>query len=705
MKLFGFVALLTIALATPVYPAEPTTITMPPITDYRTHTPLNEGWSFHKGAIPTTQAIAPTEPADVSWEKVSIPHTWNAKDGQDGGGNYFRGDGWYRKTQNLQPKPDKKYFIRFEGANRRAELFVNGQLVGNHVGGNSAFVFDVTPLLKSGDNQFVVHVDNKNNPDSPPLQADFTFSGGLYRSVELIDTPLVHIETNDYASSGVYLTTPEISETSTTVNAKTRVRNDSNQDQRLIAQIRLFDKNNTNVGTTSSIIDIKKGESLPVELQTRIENPHLWQGVEDPYLYKAQVILIDVATPVDVVTQPLGVRSFKMDPEKGFILNGKPYRLLGVNRHQERRDQGWALTDKDHEEDMAAILEMGCTSIRLAHYQHAEKFYQLCDEKGLVVWAEIPVVDRLGSTQAFTDNAKQQYIELIRQNYNHPSICFWSAGNEVDENGGNFNRQGPAVYPWFKEMAALGKKEDPTRLTVAAWREKFFPPADTTDVFGLNVYLGWYNDAYTDLPKYIENHHANNGRGNAKGLWSMSEYGAGASPFFHAETPAKMDHSEEYQCLYHEAYWKVLKDHPEVWGLYIWNMFDFAVDSRNEGDRPGVNDKGLVTEDRKIKKDAFYFYQANWSKTPMLHITAKRFATRGVESIPVKVYSNADKVSLTVNGVSLAEKTGENGVFVWENVKLNEGVNKVTAKAGALTDSAEWTYKPGAPKTVKEMQK
>jgi beta-galactosidase len=426
---------------------------------------------------------------------------------------------------------------------------------------------------------------------------------------------------------------------------------------------------------------------------------------------------------VDAIDQPLGVRTFSVDPQRGFILNGRPYDLHGVNRHQDRDGKGWAISNADHDEDMRLIKEMGCTAIRLAHYQHAQYFYDLCDREGMIVWAEIPVVDRLATGanfEPFTKNAQQQYTELIRQNFNHPSICFWSAGNEVDPPEPGRGRRAnaatastlPDVYGWFRQMSALEHKEDPSRPSASAWRERFFPPADVTDVFGLNEYLGWYtgggpgnNSGWEGLEDYITRH----SQGDVKGKWAVTEYGAGASIFFHSEKPVRQDHTEEYQCLLHENTWQVLKQHPEIWGKFIWNMFDFAVDGRAEGDHAGRNDKGLVTYDRKTKKDAFYFYKAVWSDEPTVYLAGKRLDVRGLEKIPVKVYSNQPKVQLIVNGTSLAEKTPDNGTVVWDAVQLKEGKNEFVARATGqdgkvIEDRCEWTYKPGAPLEVYQAQ-
>ena len=684
----------------------------------RLSVPLMDAWQFHKGDLP--KAEAPETPdTGAAWQSITLPHTWNAQDGQDGGNNYYRGDGWYRRHLTITPAmAGKSLFLRFQGANRKAWVYLNGKLVGDHAGGESAFCFNITSDIKTGDNLLAVRVSNRVDQDMPPLQADFTFFGGIYRPVELIAVSNHHFSLTDFSSAGVYITTPEVTTAVAKVHVRAQVeRQDIGNGWNVTAVIR--DASGKSVATATA------GESnVPsqeVNLDLTIPNPHLWNGRLDPYLYSVQVfttlkIIKHLEnTPPESIPQPLGIRTVSVDPARGFILNGKPYDLHGVDRHQDRLDKGWAISDADQIQDMALIKEMGCTAVRLAHYQQSQFFYYLCDKEGLVVWAEIPVVDRLGASPAFTENARQQYTELIRQNYNHPSICFWSCGNEVDDSGNNFDRNGPQVYPWFKEMSALGHKEDPTRLTTSAWREKFFPPVGTTDVFGLNEYLGWYtgggpgnNSGWEGLETYIARH-SDTAHGGVKGMWAISEYGAGSSIYFHSEHPVRMDHTEEYQSLLHENTWHVFSKHPEIWGKFIWNMFDFAVDSRREGDHAGRNDKGLVTYDRKVKKDAFYFYKAVWSEEPVLYLTSKRFTVRGLDHIPVKLYTNAPKASLTVNGVTLPEKSADNGTIVWENVQLKTGANEVTATAltrdgHKLEDTATWTYTPGAPLEVYEPQ-
>jgi beta-galactosidase len=679
--------------------------------------PLNDAWRFYKGDVGNA---ADPATSDGDWTAISIPHTWNAQDGQDGGNNYYKGIGWYRRHITVDDSlKGKSLYLRFEAINRKAEIYVNGQLLGSHAGGQAAICLDATKLLKGGDNVVAVKANNRVDQDMPPLQADFTFFGGVYRPAQLIAVSSHHFSLTDFGSQGVYVTTPEVADAAAKVHVRALVQRED-LGNGWATTVTIKDAKG-NVVTTARA-DEANTPSQEIALDLTIPNPHRWNGRLDAYLYTMQVSTqLEIIKHLedngsDGITIPFGVRTIAVDPQKGFLLNGKPYDLHGVNRHQEKQDKGWALSEADQRLDMALIKELGCTAVRLAHYQHSQYFYDLCDKEGLVVWAEIPVVDRLGNTNSgFTENAQQQYTELIRQSFNHPSIAFWSAGNECDEDGGNFNRNGPEVYPWFKAMSDLGHKEDPSRMTASAWREKYFPPLGTTDVIGLNEYLGWYtgggpgnNSGWEGMETYIRQH-SDPARGGIPGGWAVTEYGAGASIHFHSEKPIRQDHTEEYQALLHENTWKVLNQHPEIWGKFVWAMFDFAVDGRAEGDHAGINDKGLVTHDRQMKKDAFYFYRAVWSKEPTLQIASKRFLVRGVEKIPVKAYTNAPKASLTMNGMVIGEKTGDNGTVVWDNVPLKMGANQarvtaIMADGKVLEDSCVWTYTPGAPAGVYEAQ-
>jgi len=656
----------------------------------RSEIPLSAGWKFLKA-----DPLGAEKPNvnDAAWEQVSVPHTWNALDGADGGfdkkTNYLRTACWYHRHLTISPNfTGKELLLKFQGANRRTDVFVNGQKVGTHTGGFAAFTFDITKAAKTGDNLIAVRVTNEYDDETPPLSADFTFFGGLYRPVSLLVLDPVHISPLDTGSCGITIRTPDVSADAATVNVRTLVQNSTPDKADIHVVTLIADASNNRVAWLDQSINTDPNKTTPVDANFKIPTPHLWNGVKDPYLYHVIVDVLRDGKVVDELTQPLGLRSFSLDPKWGFILNGQPYNLHGVDRHQDRPNKGWAISDADHEEDIALIKEMGCTAIRLAHYQHAQHFYDLCDQAGIVVWAEVPIVNGVTPGKPFADNAKQQLTELIRQNINHPSICFWSLENEVSTVKGD-------PIPLFKEMNALAKKEDPSRLTTMAFavaKEGYtrqFP--GITDTFGQNQYAGWYRGEFADFPKFLA----------TQGSIAISEYGAGSSIYFHSETPRRMDHTEEYQCIFHENYWPAIHEAPHVWGSFVWNMFDFAADQRKEGDHAGMNDKGLVTYDRKIRKDAFYYYKANWTTEPMVHINSKRFTTRGQQQITVKIYANTPGVDLVVNGVSLGQNAGKYCVFTWDKVQLKPGKNEILARGlGGAEDHCEWTYTPGAPTEV-----
>jgi beta-galactosidase len=439
-------------------------------------------------------------------------------------------------------------------------------------------------------------------------------------------------------------------------------------------------------------------------LPVHITKPHLWDAGNDPYLYRAVVEVLDGTKVLDRVDQLLGLRYFSVDPAKGFSLNGKSYPLHGVSRHQDRLDKGWAISDADTEQDVSLIREVGATCLRTAHYQQSDDLYSLCDRAGIVVWTELCMVNNVGRTEEFKDNAKQQLEELIRQNYNHPSICFWSLWNEIAFVGGKGPNQDDLAF--LTSLNETAKSLDPTRLTVAANNamsvQRYAAPI--TDLIGWNLYPGWYGGkpgefggTLSDIEKNIPGHAV-----------AFSEYGAGGSIYQHgAETtppsPGGLYHPEEWQAKIHEADWKFLSSRSDLWATFVWNMFDFASLGRNEGDHPGRNDKGLVTYDRAVRKDAFYFYQAQWSKTLMARITSERYNPRPTGPAEVKVYSNGDQVDLNVNGRSAGIKSGEAGVFKW-NVTLPAGEVRVEAIATRGTrkasDVAVWTCSPTAPPRI-----
>jgi beta-galactosidase len=631
---------------------------------------------------------------DSSWASVNLPHSWNAMDGQDGGSNYYRGSAWYRRHYTPPASAaGKRIFLQFDGANIVAVVYVNGTMVGTHRGGFAHFRFDVTALMVPGsDNVIAVMVSNSAVSDVAPLDADFTFFGGLYRDVHVLITDPVHVDALDYASAGVYVSASNISAATATLSTSVRVRNDTSTTQTVAVDTVVVRADGTVAARMLATGAVAAGASSSLANTASFPSPHLWNGVADPYLYTVYAEVSVGGAVTDVVSVPFGFRFYSVDPAQGFSLNGQYLDLHGVNRHQDRLNMGWAISDAQHDEDMALIRELGANIIRLSHYQHAEHFHDLADRAGIVLWAEIPLVNSITDNTAFTNNARQQLTELIRQNYNHPSILFWGIGNEQ-------RADNTATNNLLTALNTLVHSEDPSRLSTYAQcctSDTGGLPAHT-DVVGYNTYYGWY-DAFGTAEQFgawADNLHA------AKPTWKIgiSEYGAGAGITQHAANPTQPDpygtpHPEEWQNLVHETHWKQMKTRRYLWTKLIWNMFDFAVDSRNEGDTPGRNDKGLVTYDRKTRKDAFYWYKANWTTTPFVYITSRRFTPRTGATATVKVYSNMESVRLEVNGTMYAATAGADRIFQWTNVALAAGANTVTATGTSgtttATDTVTW---------------
>ena len=655
---------------------------------------------------------------DASWTGVSLPHTWNNLDGQDGGSNYYRGIGWYRR--HITPDAawaGEDLYLKFDGAYLTTDLYINGTFVGEHKGGYSAFGWDVTPYLTLGaDNVIAVKVNNANDANVAPLAGDYTMDGGLYRHVNLIVSSPEHVANQEFVPAdpsgvgpsvgywlntpGVYLTPTNATSASANLSVKTDVRNDTGATKSLTVVSDVVDASGDLVTELSSTQSVPAGANLNFIQNTVISNPHLWNGVLDPYLYSVYVSVRDGATLQDVVQQPLGFRSFNIDPNQGFILNGQPYDLHGVDFHQDRLNEGWAISDADQTQDIGLIQDIGATFVRLSHYQHAPLTYQLLDQDGIAAWSEVPMNGtgnaNFPSTQSFLDNAKQQLQEMIRQNYNHPSVIVWGLFNEIADNATNRSV--------VTALNALAHQEDPTRLTTAASNQS--PSAGVsqiTDVVSFNEYFGWYSGSVSDFAPFLDSTHAL----YTNRAFGISEYGAGASINQHEDNPpepanAGPFHPEEYQDLFHEAYWSAIQPRAFVWESTVWNMFDFAVDSRNEGDTPGRNDKGLVTYDRLTPKDAFYYYKANWSNSPVLYITSRGYTSRSASAIPIKIYANMDSVTLTLNGVTISTIASANApydVFLWNNVAIQDGTNtiQVSGTRGGTTYTDSVTFTNTAP--------
>ncbi|MBN2579174.1 MAG: glycoside hydrolase family 2 protein [Pirellulales bacterium] len=655
---------------------------------------FNDHWLFFKGD-PDQAAAA----GDAGWEKVALPHTWNLADGSNGKGDYYRGVGWYRKRLVLpQEDAGRRVFLRFGAVGKAADVYVNDAHVGRHEGAYAAFCFDVTDHVKFGaENRIAVKADNSPANVLPiiPLSGDFTQWGGIVRDVKLLTLDPIHVTPLDFASPGVYLTPKDVSQESARVAAKTLVRNATAAPREITVKVTVYDADGKVIVADSQTQMVSPNvdrPAFPFVQELTIPKPHLWNGVPDPYLYRVAVEVSADGKTTDRVEQPLGLRYYHVDPKKGFFLNGRYLDLHGVALHEDWEGKGRALSDRDRERDIELIREMGANWLRLAHYQHAEHVYDLTDRAGIVVWTEIPLVNDIQNTAVFTRNCRQQLQELIRQNYNHPSVCFWGLYNEL--------RPKPDPTALVRDLHRLAHTEDPVRPTTAAnsWN---IPTQWVPDVICWNKYFGWYYGRKTadGLAAFLD-HTQKNYPFRCVGI---SEYGAGANVLHHEENPPRPKnvkskwHPEEYQTDFHEIHWKHFKSRPFTWCKTIWVTADFASDGRREGDNPGINDKGLVTRDRKIKKDAFYWYQCNWTEEPMVYIASRRFTPRKKPVADVKVYSNCDDVELFVNGASLGKKTGADRIFRWEGIKLAEGDNaiEVVGRTGEKTcrDACTWQVK------------
>lgn len=626
--------------------------------------------------------------------RVDLPHTWNAQDALSGKIDYKRGIGNYEKNLFIRPEwKGKRLFIRFEGVNNIADVFINRRHIGEHRGGYGAFIFEITGKVEYGkENSILVRVNNGEQLDIMPLVGDFNFYGGIYRDVHLLITDETCISPLDYASPGVRLIQDSVSHRYAKVRAIVDLSNGSSGNQEVELNVRLLDGQRV-VKEGTKNVNLSGNEVMQQELTFEIDQPHLWNGRQDPFLYQAEVTLFRNGQMVDRVTQPLGLRFYRIDPDKGFFLNGKHLPLQGVCRHQDRSEVGNALRPQHHEEDVALMLEMGVNAVRLAHYPQATYFYDLMDKNGIIVWAEIPFVGPGGYNDkgfvdlpAFRANGKEQLKELIRQHYNHPSICVWGLFNELTELGDN-----PVEY--IKKLNVLAHQEDTTRPTTSA-SNQMGDLNFITDAIAWNRYDGWYGGTPADLGKWLDRMH----KDHPKICIAISEYGAGASIYHQQDSlvktvPTSWWHPENWQTYYHIENWKTISSRPYVWGSFVWNMFDFGAAHRTEGDRPGINDKGLVTFDRKVRKDAFYFYKANWNREePMLYLTGKRNTVRTQRLQTITAFTNLSGAELFVNGKSYGKAIPDSyAILEWKNVELEPGENEIkvvsTNKKLPLSDS------------------
>ncbi len=625
---------------------------------------LNEGWKFKK------QNVGLVEHYPEDWQDVTLPHTWNAVDGMDGKNGYDRGSYWYVREFETprQPLGGGRVYVEILAAGQQASVYVNGEKAAYHEGGYSIFRADITEHLnKNHKNLLVINCSNEYKESVYPQSADFTFYGGLYRGVNLICVPDAHFDLDYYGGSGLVVT-PKPCEC-------------GGADFHIKAYAAGADENYT---VFYSILDMEGKEAAygcrPAEdaaIVLHVPEAELWD-TDHPYLYTVTAVLQKRNESYDQVSVRAGVRSFSCDPKQGFIINGRETPLRGVSRHQDLLYQGNALTKEDHYRDAELIKELGANTIRLAHYQHAQEFYDACDEMGFAVWAEIPFISVFNQDPEAHQNCISQLKELIIQNYNHPSICFWGISNEILIGG--ISEQ---LVENHRELNRIAKRLDPTRLTAIAhvtMTPMESPMHHITDVISYNHYFGWYGGKMEDNGPWLDKFHEL----HPSLCLGVSEYGCEGIITYHGPEPACKDYSEEYQALYHEHMAKVLEERPWIWSSHVWNMFDFGCAARNEGGVAGRNNKGLMTMDRKTKKDSYYVYQAYWSKKPMVHLCGKRYAERSGDTTEIRVYSNQPKVSLYLNGRLAEEKEGEK-VFVF-TVALEDGRNHLLAAAGEVKD-------------------
>ena len=616
---------------------------------------INDNWKFVKQAGNAAEAM------QAEGERISLPHTWNAEDGQDGGNDYYRGTCWYiKELTEVEKTEEEEVYLEFLGAAMISDVYLNGEKIFHHEGGYSTFRVNLTAYLTEK-NVLAVAVDNGDNTICYPQKADFTFYGGLYRSVNLLVVPREHFALDYCGTPGIKLT-PE-------VDLETKKAN---------VTVEVWTSGNPKEVTITAAEQTKNVEVSGNYAKTvfEIEQVHLWDGLEDPYLYSAEAVLASG----DRVSTRFGCRTFEMDSQKGFLLNGRSYPLRGVSRHQDVKGVGNALSLEDHQRDMEIIKELGATTLRLAHYQHAQEFYDLCDENGLVVWAEIPYITmHMSSARA---NTLSQMEELIVQNYNHPSICCWGLSNEitaasaVDED----------LLENHRLLNDLCHRLDATRPTTMAnvfMLEIDSPILEIPDINSYNLYFGWYLGDLEQNEEFFDEYHEK----YPDRVIGFSEYGADANPQYQSSKPEKGDYTESYQAVYHEHMLKMIEERPWLWATHVWNLFDFAADGRDEGGKHGENQKGLVTIDRRLKKDAFYLYKAAWNqKEPFVHLCGKRYADRAEEMTEVKVYSNQPEVTLFVDGNEVETKAGKT-IFTFP-VAL-QGEHTIEARSGAVSDQMQ----------------
>ncbi|WP_418542645.1 glycoside hydrolase family 2 protein [Parabacteroides goldsteinii] len=656
---------------------------------------FNSGWSFKKA--PAEKELAINAPKwDKGWSEVEIPHTWNAKDMQVQANSFYEGAAYYKKQYFFPAElKDKRVFLRFEGVGSCAEVFVNGMLATSHKGGYSAFACEISPLLKAGEeNEIIVKADNKSRPDVIPVNHNlFGVYGGIYRPVWLVVTEPYNISVTDCASPGVYVTQKNVSKKQADVKVKVKLDNGTLQPVPVTLQNTIYDQEGKQVATHSQSFELSAQGEQAYESSFTIKKPTLWQGRENPYLYKVVSRLIKDGQVIDEMVQPLGLRKYEIVAGKGFYLNGEKYPMYGVTRHQDWWGLGSALKNENHDFDLATIMDVGATTVRFAHYQQSDYLYSRCDSLGLIIWAEIPFVNRVTGQEA--ENCRNQLREMIRQSFNHPSIYVWGLHNEVYQ-----------PHQYTKELTQslhdLAKTEDPDRYTVSVngYGHMEHPVNLVADIQGMNRYFGWYEKKIQDIKPWVENLE----KEYPHQKLMLTEYGADANLNHQTEylgdalNWTKEFYPETFATKTHEYQWSVIAAHPYIIASYLWNTFDFCAPMWVRGGVPARNMKGLVTFDRKIKKDSYFWYKANWSKEPVLYLTQRRNWDREKKETSVTVYSNIGTPKVYLNGKELTGiREGYTPVhYIIDNITLDMGKNivkTVVVKDGkTYEDEIEWVY-------------
>ena len=656
---------------------------------------FNAGWFFKKA--PASNELAVNVPKwESGWKAVEIPHTWNAQDMQLSFDNFYAGPAYYKKRYRLPAEwKDKRVFLRFEGVGAVAEVYVNGSLATTHKGAYSAFACEIGTLLKAGEeNEIIVKADNASRPDVIPINhVLFGVYGGMYRPVWLIVTDSCNICVTDCASPGVYITQKHVSKKQADVKVKVKLENGTLQPVPLTLQNTIYDQAGKQVAADEQSFELTPQGVQTFEANFKVKHPTLWQGRKNPYLYKVVSRLVQNGKVIDEVVQPLGLRKYEIVAGKGFYLNGEKYPMYGVTRHQDWWELGSALKNENHDFDLAAIMDIGATTVRFAHYQQSDYLYSRCDSLGLIIWAEIPFVNRVSGQEA--ENARNQLRELIRQSFNHPSIYVWGLHNEVYH-----------PHEYTKELTQslheLAKTEDPDRYTVSVngYGHMEHPVNLNADIQGMNRYFGWYEKKLQDIEPWVEGLEKN--YPNQKLM--LTEYGADANILHQSEylgnslNWTKPFYPETFQTKTHEYQWSVIAKHPYIIASYLWNMFDFATPLADRGDLPARNMKGMITFDRKTKKDSYYWYKANWSESPVLYLTQRRNVDREKRVTSVTVYSNIGTPTVYLNGKELTGiRKGYTDVhYIIDNVKLADGKNtvkaEVTKDGKTYEDTIEWMY-------------